>query len=111
MGRSSTGMGVQAIGRRRVDPVRAEALRAAGLTFVWSRLLVLAIAVGAVAVGGVDAGNEANFGQPALTHPCSGLADSLLSPLARWDSTWYLDIAHSGYGGPSTAFFPLYPLL
>jgi hypothetical protein len=104
-------MGVQAIARRRLDPVRAEALRTAGLTLVWSRLLVFAIAVGVVAVAGVDLGNEANFDQPALTHPFSGLLDSLLSPLARWDSAWYLDIAHSGYAGPSTAFFPLYPLL
>src|SRR3954451_4450958 len=111
MGRSRADMGVQAIARRRLDPVRAEALRAAGLALVWSRLLVLAVAVGVVAVAGVDAGNQANFDQPGLTHPFSGALDSLLSPLARWDSAWYLDIAHSGYAGPSTAFFPLYPLL
>jgi hypothetical protein len=78
---------------------------------VWSRLLVFAIAVGAVAIAGVDAGNERNFDQPALTHPFTGVLDSLLSPLARWDSTWYLDIAHSGYSRLSSAFFPLYPLL
>src|SRR6476469_7945667 len=111
MGRSRAGMGVQAIARRRLDPARAEALRAAASAFVWSRLLVVAAAVGVVAIAGVDAGNQANFDQPALTHPFSGLADSLLSPLARWDSAWYLDIAHSGYGGPNSAFFPLYPLL
>src|SRR2546423_6140923 len=111
MGRSNAGMGVQAIARRRLDPARAEAVRSAAFTLVTSRLLVFAIAVSVVAVAGVDAGNEANFDQPALTHPFSGLPDSLLSPLARWDSAWYLDIAHSGYAGPSTAFFPLYPLL
>ncbi|MEA2435575.1 MAG: hypothetical protein QOF65_131, partial [Thermoleophilaceae bacterium] len=72
---------------------------------------MFAIAVGAVAIAGVDAGNERNFDQPALTHPFTGVLDSLLSPLARWDSAWYLDIAHSGYSGPSSAFFPLYPLL
>jgi hypothetical protein len=104
-------MSVQAIARRRLDPARAEALRAAGSAFAWSRLLVFAIAVGAVAIVGVAGGNEGNFDQPALTHPFSGLLDSLLSPLARWDSVWYLDIAHSGYGGQSSAFFPLYPLL
>jgi hypothetical protein len=104
-------MGMQAIARRRLDPVRAEAARAAAFTLVWSRLLVFAIAVGVVAVVGVDAGNQGNFDQPALAHPFSGLPDSLSSPLARWDSVWYLDIAHSGYAGPSTAFFPLYPLL
>lgn len=43
--------------------------------------------------------------------------DELSSPLAeiwlRWDATWYLSIAQSGYraGDGSVAFFPLYPLL
>ena len=83
----------------------------ASLAFAWSRLLVLVVALVAVAVFGVDAGNERNFDQPALTHPFGGFPDSALSPLARWDSVWYLGIAHSGYAGPSSAFFPLYPLL
>ncbi|MEA2441287.1 MAG: hypothetical protein QOH76_2711 [Thermoleophilaceae bacterium] len=91
--------------------MRAESLRVAGLTLVWSRLLVFAVAVVAVAIFGVHAGNEASFDQPALTHPFGSLGDFLFSPLARWDSAWYLDIAHSGYSGDSTAFFPLYPLL
>ena len=31
---------------------------------------------------------------------------------ARWDSDWYLRIAHHGYAkGASTAFFPLYPMV
>jgi hypothetical protein len=76
--------------------------------FVWSRALVIVVAGLAVAVFGSDAGNQANFDQPSLTHALGGL----LSPLSRWDSVWYLGIAHSGYdGGQSTAFFPLYPLL
>src|SRR3954451_3329202 len=106
MGRSSAGMGVQAIARRRLDPARAEALRSALLTLVWTRLLVLAVAVAAVAVFGVHESNEASYDRPGLTHPfasASGVVDTLLSPLARWDSAWYLDIAHSGYNGPSTA--------
>src|SRR4051812_25726459 len=111
MGRSSAGMGVQAIARRRLGPARAEALRSAVLTVVSTRLLVLVVAVAAVAIFGVHAGNEASFDRPGLTHPFGGLADTLLSPLARWDSAWYLDIAHSGYAGPSSAFFPLYPVL
>src|SRR3954451_16838963 len=111
MGRSSAGMGVQAIARRRLGPARAEALRSAVLTGVSTRLLVLVAAVAAVAIFGVHAGNEASFDRPGLTHPFGGLADTLLSPLARWDSAWYLDIAHSGYAGPSSAFFPLYPVL
>src|SRR3954468_3812378 len=111
MGRSSAGMGVQAIARRRLGPARTEALRSAVLTVVSTRLLVLVVAVAAVAIFGVDAGNEAGFDRPGLTHPFGGLADTLLSPLARWDSAWYLDIAYSGYAGASIAFFPLYPVL
>src|SRR3954467_4805204 len=111
MGRSSAGMSVQAIARRRLDPARAQALRWSLLTVVWTRLLVLVVAVAAVAIFGVHAGNEASFDRPGLTHPFGGPADTLLSPLARWDSAWYLDIAHSGYAGPSSAFFPLYPML
>ena len=65
------------------------------------------VALVVVALLGVDGGNEANFDVPGLTHPLGGV----LAPFARWDSTWYLGIAYSGYGGPSTAFFPLYPLL
>jgi hypothetical protein len=104
-------MSGQAIARRRLDPVRAESLRFAALTVAWSRLLVFGIAVAVVAIAGVDAGNEANFDQPGLTHPFGSAGDFLFSPLARWDSVWYLDIAHSGYSGQSSAFFPLYPLL
>jgi Mannosyltransferase (PIG-V) len=101
-------MGVQAIARRRLDRV---ALREAFAVFAGTRVLVFAVALVAVAVSGVDAGNQRNFDIPALTHPFGGFPDGLLSPLARWDSVWYLGIAHSGYGGPSSAFFPLYPML
>ena len=78
---------------------------------MWTRLLVLVVALVAAGVFGVAAGNARNFDEPALTHPFGGFPDGLLSPLARWDSVWYLGIAHSGYGGASSAFFPLYPLL
>ncbi len=49
-----------------------------------------------------------------VTDPFGGLGDLLFTPLARWDSVWYLSIANLGYGGddsPRTAFFPLFPLL
>src|SRR3954452_4297593 len=105
MGRSTTAMGAtQAISQRRVPA----ALRSAGLTFVWTRVLVLAVALVAVAAFGVDARNEGLFDSAGLTHPFLG---SVLSPLARWDAVWYLGIAHGGYSGASSAFFPLYPLL
>jgi hypothetical protein len=88
--------------------------REATAAFGASRLLVLAVAVLAAEfwVDSSGEANEAKFGDPSLTHPFGGVAGDLLSPLARWDSTWFLDIADDGYeGGLDTAFFPLYPLL
>ena len=76
-----------------------------------SRVIVWVGALGALAL----------FGQPAaaqldtnhLTRPFSaGWANFVFAPAARWDSTWYLQIAHSGYfSRGASAFFPLYPLL
>lgn len=80
----------------------------------WSRLGIFVVALYVTLAGGMSAGNAEKFDTPALTHPFGGLGDMLLSPLARWDSVWYLSIANLGYGGddsPRTAFFPLYPLL
>lgn len=84
--------------------------------FCWSRLGVLAVALFASlsTTGGMSAANARRFDVPALTHPLGGLGDLLLSPLARWDSVWFLNIADSGYQGAGSArvaFFPLYPLL
>jgi hypothetical protein len=107
MGRSAAAMTTQAIER----VLDRDAVRSAGFAFLVSRAVVFLAAVIVVAVAGVDGSNEGKFDAPGLTHPFGGLADSLLSPLARWDSTWYLGIAHSGYEGASTAFFPLYPVL
>src|SRR5438552_13609732 len=45
------------------------------------------------------------------------VGDLLAAPAARWDSSWYLVIAHYGYRpdlgaftSSRAAFFPLYPL-
>jgi hypothetical protein len=48
-----------------------------------------------------------------LTEPFhTAAANFLFAPAARWDSVWYLAIAHAGYATrTSSAFFPLYPLL
>ena len=48
-----------------------------------------------------------------LTEPFgSAVANVVFAPAARWDSVWYLTIAHAGYPTrDSSAFFPLYPLL
>ncbi len=65
------------------------------------------------ASGGLAAENAQKFDEPALTHPLGAAADVLFSPLARWDSVWYLRVAGSGYADSDVraAFFPLYPLL
>src|SRR4051794_18829357 len=105
-------MGREAIARPRLGADRIDALRDAAIALVASRLLVWLAAVVAAAVANPDAGQSAlSFDRPELTHPFGGALDSLFAPLARWDSVWYLGIAHGGYDGTSTAFFPLYPLL
>src|SRR3954454_17821622 len=92
----------------------SEAVRAAVRIGLSSRVAVLLVAVFAAlsfgpASGGLARENAIKFDEPALTH---AIADPVLAPLARWDSVWYLTIAHSGYGGTArAAFFPLYPLL
>ncbi len=57
------------------------------------------------------------FDPPGVTRGFGWLGDLLAAPAARWDSAWYLVIAHYGYRpelGSYTsardAFFPLYPL-
>jgi hypothetical protein len=76
---------------------------------------VLVLVAALVGAGWMDASGRRNaedFDERLLTHPFGGLAGDLLSPLARWDATWYLGIARDGYeGGLDAAFFPLYPLL
>ena len=93
----------------------SEALSAAWRVFWVSRAAIAAVAVFAaltVGSGGLPERNAQKFDAPALTHPFGGIGDTLLSPLARWDSVWFLSIADSGYDGAAReAFFPLYPLL
>ena len=97
----------------------SEALRAAWRVFWPVRLAVLLVACfAALSVwppgpGGSGERNAAKFDEPALTAPWGDFGERVLSPLARWDSVWYLRVAHHGYsdGGPEAAFFPLYPLL
>ena len=57
------------------------------------------------------------FNPPHTTQGFGWLGDLLAAPAARWDSSWYLVIAHYGYRpdlghftASRAAFFPLYPL-
>jgi hypothetical protein len=81
--------------------------------FVLSRLLVWVVAMDAVALWGISS-RAVDFDPGGLTRPYAALGDLLAAPAARWDSAWYLRIAHDGYIGHDparAAFFPLYPLL
>ena len=80
-----------------------------------SRLLVWVAGAGAVATLGFGPIRGA-FDPPGVTRGFGWLGDLLAAPAARWDSAWYLVIAHYGYRpelGSFTsardAFFPLYP--
>lgn len=80
---------------------------------VGSRLLVWAAALWSVVLFGVLGASRAPLDPAGLTQPFGSTAANLLvAPAARFDSVWYLAIAHGGYGtAPTTAFFPGYPLL
>jgi hypothetical protein len=81
-----------------------------------SRLLVWVAGAGTVATLGFGPVRHA-FDPPGATRGFGWLGDVLAAPAARWDSAWYLMIAHYGYRpdlgsftASRTAFFPLYPL-
>jgi hypothetical protein len=103
--------------RLRADPARATALRESWQALWRSRMLVWAAGVGTVVTLGSGPVRHA-LNPPGLTRGLGSLGDVLAAPAARWDSAWYLVIAHFGYRpdfgaftASRTAFFPLYPLL
>src|SRR6202007_2020570 len=89
--------------------------RVAGPPLWTSRLVVLAAGVLGVLQIGEAPGAAQNYDPAGLTRPFGYFGNLLVSPLARWDSFWYLTIAQSGYGHGGqrlrTTFFPLYPLM
>jgi Mannosyltransferase (PIG-V) len=81
-----------------------------------SRALVWIAGVGTLLTFGFGPVRNA-FNPPGVTRGFGWLGDLLAAPAARWDSAWYLVIAHYGYRpelgsytASRTAFFPLYPL-
>ena len=75
-------------------------VRDVSLTFVMTRLPMIAIAELAAMVIGQ---------RPGVHYAAS--ANPLLAVWGRWDAEHYLRIAGQGYFGTEPAFFPLYPLL
>ena len=98
---------------RAVQRIRDEpATRIAWQAFWPSRLVVLLAGVVGVLSFGPPSGSSP-FDPSRLTAPFGYLGNLLVSPFARWDSVWYLAIAHGGYDHQlgRAEFFPLYPLL
>src|SRR6476646_7406796 len=79
---------------------------------LWSRALVWLAGVLAVLAAGVSP-RAADFDPAHILAPYGQPLDTLIAPGARWDSVWYLQVAHDGYGADPArpAFFPLYPLI
>lgn len=80
---------------------------------VGSRLIVWAAGLTAVAIFGRNLHAVAMLDPYGASAPFHNEAVNLmLAPAARWDSVWYLQIAHAGYfSQQSSGLFPLYPLL
>jgi hypothetical protein len=105
----------------RLTALRGDRERMAAIRDVWralwsSRLLVWGAGVGTILAFGFGPVRGA-FNPPGVTRGFGRLGDMLAAPAARWDSAWYLVIAHFGYRpdlghftASRTAFFPLYPL-
>jgi Mannosyltransferase (PIG-V) len=107
--------GLRSVELPQLDAERATAVRESWRALWSSRLLVWAAGVGTLVAFGFGPVRHA-FNPPGLTRGFGWLGDLLAAPAARWDSAWYLVIAHYGYRpdlgaftSPRTAFFPLYP--
>ena len=105
------GRPMAALPRARLSREAAAGLRLAWRAALLTRVLVWVAGVGALLVWGNSA-RAHDFDPLGVTAPFGAVGDALAAPAARWDSVWYLAIAHDGYGAAGRpAFFPLYPLL
>jgi hypothetical protein len=113
-----TGLGIKKVEKPRGLPLWAlprkvlTALRPVAGVFLWSRSVIWAVALFALLVFEPNRSlspTALRSMNPALTHDLGYWIDVW----AGWDSVWYLQIAHSGYGvnPQASAFYPLYPAL
>ena len=92
------------VGERLAVGLRSPALR----IFLWSRLVLWAAALSVLLAFGSHLDPDYRHYDSERLHELGRGIDVW----ARWDSDWYLRVAHGGYdGAPSStpAFFPLYP--
>jgi hypothetical protein len=101
---------------RSLEGERTLAVRDSWRALWSSRALVWIAGVGTLLTFGFGPVRNA-FNPPGVTKGFGWFGDLLAAPAARWDSAWYLVIAHNGYRpelgsftASRTAFFPLYPL-
>jgi hypothetical protein len=99
-----------------LGPARVTAIRDSWRALWSSRLLIWTVGAATLLTYGFGPVRHA-FNPPGLTRGFGRLGDLLAAPAARWDSSWYLVIAHYGYRpdldaftSSRDAFFPLYPL-
>ena len=92
---------------------RAQALRDVLFAFVSSRALVWLAGTTTAVVFGLHVNGAPELDPGRLVTPFhSTIGNVLVAPAARFDSTWFLGIAKSGYTHTyQTVFFPLYPAL
>src|SRR5262245_57132254 len=87
------------------------AWRESGSALLSSRALVWAAGIYTALILGPGRLAANGFNHHHLATPFhSTVANLLVAPAARWDSVWFLGIAHGGYHlADQAVFFPLYP--
>jgi Mannosyltransferase (PIG-V) len=91
---------------------------ALGVLLLTRGVVWLAAIFSARVLGAKNSFNASLDDLPRLSDAAGGVGHAVLTPLARWDSIWYLGIVDhdyasigAGIGQARAAFFPLYPLL
>jgi hypothetical protein len=115
--RAKTGA-LAAVRTRPLIPPRLSSSERTALATAWrafwiSRAIVWAAGMAAGLILGAFPDQVSRLDPYWLTAPFEdGFANLVVAPAARFDASWYLEIAQHGYDfSPRAAFFPLYPAL